>query len=155
MLKILHKGIQFNAPLDKTGFIGDVAVDSALASVTALVAGRLATLGSAGVKLANADAGDTFAGFIINDAAGYFMENKPALASGLVPLSIGAQVVVTDQIVSTETFAIGDKLYIGSATNKGKVTKTAPTGEGANTKPIGVAGSTASAAAPELTVIVI
>lgn len=155
MLKILHKGIQYNAPLDKTGFTGDVATDAQLASVTSLVAGRLATLGANGVALADAAEGHVFAGFIINDAAGYFMENKPALASGLVPLSIGIQVVVTDQIVSTETFAIGDKLYIGSGANAGKVTKTPPTGAGANVKPIGVAGSTASAAAPELTVIVL
>lgn len=155
MLKILHKGIQYSAPLDTTGFTGDTSVDSALASVTKLVSGRLATLGANGADLANAAEGDVFAGFIINDAAGYFMENKPALASGLVPLSVGPQVVVTDQIVSSETFAIGDVLYIGSAANAGKVTKTLPTGAGVNAKSIGIAGSTASAAAPELTVIVL
>lgn len=155
MLSILHKGIQYNAPLDKTGFTGDVAHDAALASVTALVSGRIATLTATGVALADASDGDIAAGFIINDAAGYFMENKPALASGLIPLSVGNQVVVTDQIVTSETFAIGDLLYIGSDANAGLVTKTVPVGNDANKNPIGVAGSTASASSPALTVIVL
>lgn len=155
MLKILHKGIHYNAPLDRTGFTGDVSVDASLSSVTSLVSGALATLSSEGVGLADGGAGDAFAGFVINDAAGYFMENKPALASGLLPLSIGPQVVVTDQIVTSETFSIGDKLYLGSGSNKGKVTKSAPTGATANTQSIGIAGSTASASAPELTVVIV
>jgi hypothetical protein len=153
MLQILYKGINFNAPLDTTGFTGNVATDSQLPSVTALVGGRLATLHATGVALADAAAGDEFAGFIINDASGYYFENVPALASGLVPLSVGPQGVITDQIVASDTFAVGDKLYLGSGANKGLVTKVLPVAGGANTKVIGIAGSTASASAPQLTIL--
>lgn len=153
MLSILHKGIQYNAPLDKSDFTGDVDTDSKLAYVQGLVSGRCATITADGVALADAAEGHLFIGFIINDAAGYFFENKPAIASGLVPLSMGNQVVVTDQIVTTETFALGDKLYLGSGANAGLVTKTLPVGAGANVEPIGIAGSAASAASPNLTVV--
>jgi hypothetical protein len=152
MLNILYKGINFNAPLDTTGFIGDASVDSALASVTALVSGRLATIRPAGVHLADSANNDQFVGFIINDAAGYFFENKPALASGIVPLSVGPQGVTTDQIDTTKTFAVGDKLYIGNGATAGLVTNVVP-GSG-NTAVIGIATSTASAAAPELGILV-
>jgi hypothetical protein len=152
MLKILYKGINFNAPLDTTGFTGDTSVDSQLPSVTALKSGRLATLHPTGVALADAAAGDTFAGFVINDASGYYFENVPALASGIVPLSTGPQGVITDQIVPTCTFAVGDKLYLGSGANKGLVTNVAPTA--GNEASFGVAASTASAAAPELQILI-
>jgi hypothetical protein len=154
MLKILYKGINFNAPLDTTGFTGDTSVDSQLPSVTALKSGRLATLHSTGVALADAAAGDVFNGFIINDASGYYFENVPALASGQVPLSVGPQGVITDQIVATDSFVVGDKLYIGSGANEGLVTKVIPVGVGANVAPFGTAASTASAAAPELQILI-
>lgn len=153
MLKILHKGIQINAPLDKSGFTGDVQHDASLASVATLIAGRAATVLENGVALADAAEGHTFDGFIINDVAGYFYENKPALASGLVPLSYGNQVVVTDQIKAGDVFKPGDKVYLGSGADAGLLTKTQPTGTGANDAPVGKALSAASAAAPELTVL--
>jgi len=152
MLKIMHKSIQLNAPLDTTGFTGDLQHDSQLASVQALVGGRVATVGATGAKLADADAGDQPIGFIINDVAGYFMENVPALASGRVPLTHGPVVVVTDQIVTTDTFAVGDKVYLGGTGNKGLLTKTASVAVGGYNRAVGIALSTASAASPELTV---
>lgn len=152
MLKILHKGLQFNAPLDTTGFSGDAVADATLASVLALKGGRTASIEAAGVGLCDAAASDHFDGFIINDVAGYSYENKPALASGIVPLITGPCVVVTDQIKAADTFAIGDLVYAAGGADKGLVTKTVP-GAGL-TAPIGKALSAASAASPELTILV-
>jgi hypothetical protein len=155
MLQILYKGINYNAPLDTTGFTGNIAVDSASAYVVSLVGGRLATLHPTGVALANAANNDIFAGFIINNAAGYFFENIPALASGLVPLSVGPQGVITDQIVAGLTFTPGQPLYIGSGGNAGLVTNVQPTpGSGVNSTAFGIAGSAASASSPELTILI-
>jgi len=151
-LIIKHKGIHFNAQLDQTGFTGDVDYDAQLPSVTSLVSGRAAAIGPNGVHLADAANGDTFAGFIINNAAGYFMENKPALASGIVPLSLGNQVAATDQIVPTDVFVAGSKVYLGSGANAGLLTAEVPAA--GNTNPIGIAAGPASAAQPILTVIV-
>lgn len=154
MLKILRKGMQVNAPLDQTGFTGDPTKDAALAVVTAIKSGRVAAIGASGVKLANTADGteDEFVGFIINDAAGNAWENQPALASGIVPLAAGPCVVITDQIVTTETFAKGDKLYVAGGDNKGLVTKTPETG--GNQRLLGIALSAASASAPELEILV-
>lgn len=151
MLKILHKGIQVSIPLNKTGFTGDIATDAALAVVTNLKAGRVAKNSAAGAVLVDG-ATDSMhgAGFLVNDAAGAFYENKPAFASEKVVISCGAQLVVTDQIDTTETFAIGDKLYVGTAAEVGLITKTSP---GAGAEVIGVAQSAASAASPELTIL--
>jgi len=150
MLRILHKGIQASFDLDQTGLTGDTEADSKLAYIQSLKGGRLAAIGANGVKLADG-ATDTPLGFIINDAEGYFYENKPALASGKVPLTVGDQIVVTDQIDTSEVFAKGDKLYAGTGAKVGLVTKTAPA---AGAKVIGIATSTASAASPELTIVV-
>jgi hypothetical protein len=151
-LIIKHKGIQFNAQLDQTGFTSDVNYNAQLPSVTGLVSGCAVAIGPNGVHLADAAAGDVFAGFIINDAAGYFMENKPALASGIVPISLGNQVVATDRILTTDVFNPGDKVYLGSGGNKGLLTKEVPVA--GNITPVGIAASSASAAAPLLSVIV-
>lgn len=150
MLKILHKGFQANLPLDKTGFTGDLEHDAALANVTSIIGGRCLTVKPAGVALCDG-ATDPFVGFAINDAAGYFFENKPALASGIVPVSVGNQVAVSDQIDTTKTFAIGDRVYVGTGAAKGLLTNVAPA---AGVAPIGVALSAASAAAPELQFVI-
>ncbi len=161
MLKIQHKGIQASIDLNQTGFTGDVAEDSKLAYVQSLKAGRLIAVTPDGAALADGDPAEdaTAIGFLINDAEGYFYENKPALASGKVAITVGNCVVVTDQIDTAETFAPGDALYAGTGAKAGLVTKTPITD--ANTAPtvvsrqIGIALSAASSASPELTIAVL
>lgn len=151
MLQILYKGIQYNAAMDMTGFNGDVAHDAALPIVTEKVAGRLGSLNPADGTLQLADgATDQPLGFIINDASGYFFENKPAIASGIIPVTFGNCVVITDQIDTDLTFSPGEALYAGTGAKVGLVTNvpSAPTD-----KKIGIAGSSASISAPELTVL--
>jgi len=154
MLKILHSGIQPSFDIDKTGLTGDVEQDLKSAYLNSLVGGRLFGLDANGnVQLADGDPANPAQpiGFLILNATGYFFENKPALASGKVAGTLGNCVVITDQIVTSETFAPGDALYAGTGANVGLVTKTAPA---AGAKQIGIAGSAASAAAPELKILV-
>lgn len=102
----------------------DLEAFRANATVQGLKAGRLAVEGANGVQLAtSADA--QFAGFIVNDAAGYSFENVPAYASGQVPLSLGGGVAETDQVVEADLVA-GDVLYI-SDDQPGLLTKVKPT----------------------------
>jgi hypothetical protein len=153
MLQILHKGIQMSIPMDQTGFTGNIATDSVLSVVTKMVGGRVAALTSAGLAtLADgASAGGLSAlGFIINDAAGYFFENKPALASAMIAITMGPCVIITDQIASV-TFAIGDPVYAGTSGNVGLVTNVLPTGG----RLLGIALSVASSASPALTIAVL
>lgn len=152
MLKILHKGIQISADLDPAKVNLDVEAFAIDTYIQGLKAGCAVTITASGVALADGAAASNkpFVGFLINDTAGYFYENKPALASGKVGVTFGNSVVVTDQIDTTETFAPGDLLYVGTSTEVGLITKTAPTGAVA----IGVALSAASASSPELTIAV-
>jgi len=152
MLEIRHRGINVNLDIDQDGFTGDVEVDAALAYVVSLKAGRIAGLDSDGyVQLADGSADSASVqqipmGFIINDAAGYFYENKPALASKKVPVIMGNCLIVTDQIDTTLTFTPNDVLYVGTGATAGLVTNVPST----SGYVIGVAGSSASSAAPEL-----
>lgn len=128
MLKIDHVfgTADSSFALDPSQLTGDINVDSRSAYVTKFVGGRLATLGADGyIKLADGATNEFAEGFIINDAAGYFMENTPALASGVVSVLVGGGVVYTDQIVETNVVA-GDKLYAGTGNNVGILTKTNP-----------------------------
>lgn len=155
MLKILHKGLQISLDQDQTGFTGVIATDVALAVVTKMKAGRIAALTSGGLAtLADGAVGNGLEplGFIINDAAGYFFENVPAVASGKIAITFGPCVIISDQILTSETFAPGDKLYSGTSGNVGLITKTSA---GGTARLIGIALSSASAAAPELTLAVI
>lgn len=152
MLKILHKGIQANLDLDKTTLTGDLEADAQSAYVQSLVGGKLVGVDANGVQLADgADLAATTLGFLVNDAAGYFFENKPALASGKVAATLGNCVVITDQIDTALTFAAGEKLYAGTGANVGKVTNVEPA---VGAAVIGIAGSSASASAPELLIYV-
>jgi len=153
MLNILHRGIQPSFDIDKTGLTGDVEQDLKSAYLANLVSGKLIGLDANGkVQLADGDPANPSQpiGFLILDALGYFFENKPALASGKVAATLGNCVVVTDQIDVAETFAPGDALYAGTGAKVGLVTKT-PVAGGTQ---IGIAGSAASAAAPELMIYV-
>lgn len=154
MLKILHKGHQISLDQDQTGFTGVVATDTALTVVTKMKAGRVAAIKSDGTAtLADGAIANNLdpIGFIINDAAGYFFENVPAIASGKIAVTFGPCVIITDQILTSETFQPGDKLYCGSSGNVGLITKTQPT----NARLLGIALSSASSAAPELTIAVL
>ncbi len=153
MLSILHKGLHVSLDLDTAAFTGDVDVDSQLPYVKGLVAGKMAAIDSNG-KIALADgaaaAGLMPIGFVVQDAAGYFMLNKPAIASKMVAVTFSNCVVVTDQIDTSLTFVPGQLLYCGTGAKAGLVTNVPATGA----LPIGVAGSAASAAAPQLKIFV-
>lgn len=143
MLKFAHKGRTLNLPLNKSGFVGDADVDAKSAYVQGLLAGRVVSVGANGVALADGAVLTTRPiGFLVNDAAGLDWENKPALGSGYVAVTRGTEnVVTTDQIKTSENFAIGDLLYAGTGADAGLVTKTAPA---AGATVIGIALSTAS-----------
>lgn len=168
MLKILHKGIQPSMALDTSELSGVLEADVVLPYILNLKGGRLISMDSDGnAQLADGDpaAGLEAIGFLINDAAGYFYENKPAFASGKLSHTFGNTVVITDQIDPDVTFVPGEKLYAGTGAKIGLVTNVPPStltlAEGTpNTvatvasKSIGIAGSSASSASPELTVLV-
>lgn len=155
MLKILHKGIQVSGQIDPA-LLADAGLlwaDSENPDLQALKGGKLITKDSNGyVKVADgATDGQKVLGFLILDAEGRFFENRPALGSGSVAYTFGNTVVVTDQIDTDETFAPGDELYCGTGAKAGLITKTNPAPAA---KLIGIADSVASAASPELTVLV-
>lgn len=156
MLAYQHKGRTVNMPLDVSGLTGDAQVDSSSLYIQTLVGGRFVALTAQGVALADSASATPMQplGFLVNDAAGYFFENKPALASGLVSVTRGPEnVCITDQIDTTLTYAVGDLLYVGSGNKAGLVTNVKPTGANANPVCIGQASSTASVSAPQLTVL--
>lgn len=154
MLAFQHKGRTVNMPLNTSGLTGDAVVDSTSGYIMGLVAGRFVALTAQGVALADSNTPMRPLGFLLNDTAGYFYENKPALASGLVSVTRGAEnVCITDQIDTTLTFNVGDLLYVGTGSKAGLLTNVAPTGQGANPIVIGQASSPASVSAPQLTVL--
>lgn len=94
------------------------------ATVAALNAGKLITVGANGfVKLCDG-ASEIALGTLVNDAAGYGFENIPALASGKTPALQGGGTVETDQVVEDDIVP-GTKLYCNDA---GMFTKVDPTG---------------------------
>jgi hypothetical protein len=150
-LQILQKGTQISLDMDQTGFTGDITSDSQLPVVTKMVAGRLVAIGPTGATLADGQSTGTGlepVGWIINDAAGYFFENKPAFASGKIGVVMGPAMLVSDQIDTTKTFNLGDRLYAGTGAALGLLTN-APGTTGARL--LGIAASVASAASPNLT----
>lgn len=153
MLKILHKGIHINLDLDTTSWTGDVDHDSNLTYMTDMNAGKLVALDTNG-KLQLADGDPTHnlqpIGFNVLDAAGYFMQNKPAVAAKMLGVTGSPCVVITDQIDTALSFLPGQKLYCGTTGKLGLVTNVPASGA----KCIGIAGSAASVAAPELKIIV-
>jgi hypothetical protein len=167
MLNILHKGIQISLALNPVTVAeyntGDTA---AITAITSLKAGRLASLASNGfVALADGATDQNIVGFIIDDAAGEVFGNSPAIASGLLAVTMGNCVVVTDQIANV-TFAPGQALYAGTSADVGLVTNVAPAtltlAEGTpNTvatiasKVIGLAGNVASSTSTNLKVLVV
>lgn len=156
MLAFQHKGRTVNMPLNVSGLTGDAVVDSASTYIQGLVAGRVVALTSTGIALADSVVVTPMQplGFLLNDAAGYFYENKPALASGLVSVTRGPEnVVITDQIDTTLTFAVGDLLYVSTGAKAGLITNVKPTGANSNPVVVGQASSTASVSAPQLTVL--
>jgi hypothetical protein len=151
-LKIFNKGIQISLALDQTAWTGNIDTDSAL--LASFVGGKIVGVNGVNgfVALGDGAAAGTVQplGFLVNDASGYFYENKPALASGMVAVTHGNCVVSTDQLKAGVTFVAGDLVYCGSGADAGLVVKVAPTGA----TPIGVALTAASGAGAELTIAV-
>lgn len=153
MLNILHKGIQVNLPLDPSEISGTIEESLAKAYVVALDAGvPIAIDGSGNVQLADGVKASNLEpiGFLVNDAAGYFYENRPALASGLVAVTLGNCVIETDKIDTALTFAFGELLYAGTGAKVGMVTNV----EGTGARVIGIAGSSASSSQTTLKIYV-
>lgn len=121
MLKIKYPGIQYNAAFDTSKLPAELPEAVVDPTVLALKAGKVAGLDSSG-NVTLAGDGATAIGFIINDAAGYWLENKPAFGSGKLPITLGNCVVETDQIDATRTYVAGEKLYLMSGANAGKLT---------------------------------
>jgi hypothetical protein len=139
MLLIHHKGIHVSLPLDTTNFTGDVEADSKLPYVTGLVGGALAAIDANGVvQLADGDPAKSLLplGFLVNDAAGYFFMNKPAIAGKEVAITHSPCMISTDQVKTGQTFTPGQKVYCGTGADAGKVVNAAPA---ATARPIGIA----------------
>jgi len=131
MLQILQKGLQVSIPIDPELITGNPAVDSVNATIVGFVAGKLLAIDSDGYAvLADGDTDETATsralGFIVRDAAGYFYENKPALASGLLSIAYGPCKVISDQIGADAVFTPGSLIYAGTNTNVGLLVAIAP-----------------------------
>lgn len=153
MLQVLHKGIQASFPINPVDLgthNGIMYNDDFTAELRKLVGGRAIRLNSEGfVELADGAEGGYIGPLVVNATGGH-LENKPAYASGQVAVAYGQCVATTDQIVTTETFAPGDSIYVGTGANAGLYTKTPAT---ADTQPVGLASSAASASEPNLTIL--
>jgi hypothetical protein len=154
MLQILHKGLQISLNLDVSGFTGDVEADAALDYIQGLDAGCIAGYDTDGyAQLADGAVANAIRpmGFIINDAAGYFFENKPAIGSKKIAITLGNCVIISNKIDTAITFDEGDPVYCGTTGKLGLLTSAEATGA----RLLGIAMSTASSAAPNLTVAVL
>jgi hypothetical protein len=154
MLQILHKGLQISLDLDITSFTGDVEHDAALDYILGLDAGCIAGYDTDGyAQLADGAIANALEpiGFIINDAAGSFFENKPAIASKKIAVTFGNCIIITDQIDTALTFNEGEPLYCGTTGKLGLVTNSKPT----NARMIGIAMCAASSASPNLQIAVL
>jgi len=148
MLNVLYKNGSIDGntfELNPELYIGKDPLEASLdETILSLEGGKLATIGSDGyVKLAT---NGNVMGIIVNDAAGVPLFNKPALASGKVPLMFGGGLIETDQVVEKDIVP-GTPLY---CSDNGKWTKVDPTGEDANGVVIGVAVSSNSDTSPTL-----
>jgi len=139
MLLIHHKGIHISLSLDTTNFTGDVEQDSKLAYVQGLESGKMAGIDVNGkIQLADGDpaAAKLPLGFIINDAAGYFFMNKPAVAGKEVAITATPCMISTDKVKAGQVFAIGQKVYCGTGADADLLVAAAPV---VGSKAIGVA----------------
>jgi len=149
MLKILHKAIQNSVDLDTTQLTGNLAADTTSAYIQSLKAGVYVKYNAAG-GIEPADGAvdaDNILGPLINDADGYFYENKPALASNKAAVVYGGSVLSNDRIAANITIAKGDLLYIGTGADVGKLTNVAS----ATKFVVGTALSAAGPASPFVT----
>jgi hypothetical protein len=149
-LQILHKGLQLSIPQDQTGFTGNLQTDLALAVVTKMVAGKIVGINSNSSNGAVGYAGLADGlnptnsvclpvGVLINDAAGYFFENPPAYASGMLAVLKGPAMIITDQWLAGQTFVAGTPVYAGASGLFTATPTSTPYGEGTAGQPIGIA----------------
>lgn len=139
MLLIHHKGIHISLPLDTTSFNGDVEHDSKLTYIQNLAAGCVAGIATTGkVQLADGDPSANILplGFIVNDAAGFFFMNKPAVASKELAITHSPCMISTDKVKAGQSFTPGQKVYCGTGADAGLVVNTAPAG---TARPLGIA----------------
>lgn len=154
MIKILHKGLQPSMDIDVPPHSGVLTEDLASEYFLSLKAGRVIAQDEDGImRLADGVPANGLepVGFLINDIAGEFFNNKSNYASRKAAHTLGNVVLITDQIAEGIEFNPADKLYAGTGANKGLVTNVAPH---ADAKVIGVAASKASVANPNLKIYV-
>lgn len=102
---------EFNLPEDKLALpLEEFRSDP---EIVALKAGKVVVAGRDNAPVLATDLDAQFAGFLVNDVAGYSFENVPAYASGLAPVMQGGGLVETDQVVE-ETIQPGDKLWLAA-----------------------------------------
>jgi len=152
MLQFLHRGRTINLAIDTRTLTGNVQTDVTNAYILSMKGGSLVAYGTNGLELAdNNVAGYPPMGFLVNDMAGYFFENSPALGSGLAAVARGSEnVIITDQIDTSLTFNVGDLLYASTSTKAGLLTNVAPSN--VYNFVVGIALTSASLASPDLTV---
>lgn len=116
-----------------------------------LKSGRIATIDANGFIDLCDGATQTPVGTIVQGFGGFDGNFANAQGSRAIGVEFDARLFVTDQIDTTATFAIGDKLYAGTGAKIGLFVKVAPS---ATAEVVGIALSAASSASPELTVLV-
>ena len=149
-IKYISGSIDGTLPLDPSKLTGDLSTDRASDYIRGLRAGRLVTIDTNGY-VTLAEDGALFYAVLVNDAFGGEFENVPALASGHVAALIHGCVIETDEVVE-DSIVPGDKLYIGTGTNAGMLTKTAPA---TDSKPVAVARTANSTTDKTVEVVVI
>jgi len=125
MLDIQHKGLVGNFPLDQSTLSGVATADVNTPYIQSLLGGKVVSVSPTGLKLADGSL-DSVLGFLVLDAAGYPYENVPSLASGVAAVTLGNQVVLTDQVVAGLTILAGEPLYAATGANAGLLTNVAP-----------------------------
>lgn len=150
-LEILNdvSGARINVDLDAAELTGTIDEVRAGAYIQGLVAGACVGVDSDGyLQLASGDTTDNILplGLLVLDAASTYADSLPALGAQKMAVLGGPALVESNNIESGITFAPGDSVYCSDTV--GKLTNVAPSNSFGR---IGVALSSASASAPELT----
>lgn len=146
MFNFLHRGIVANVKFNEIT-VEEEGIDGAYAK--SLSAGKAVALGDGGLVPAG---GKKFLGFLVEGVQNTPYQNSSALASGLLPVTIGNCIGESDAIAEGITFTEGDPIYVDATTSL--LTNEAGT-ESANGTAIGIAGATTSAESPAVQVIVV
>lgn len=149
-LRVIHSGLRVGQKVkDLEAFNGFYDPTNSIKNAyhASLIAGIICSLDANGFLKPCDGATENPIGILFNSFNEYDLGSNTTVADGGLMVFQGAFVVETDQIVTTLTYAPGDKLYAGTGANVGKITNVAPA---ATAKVIGIATSIASASNPKL-----